>query len=208
MAVIDSSIIKFEPCIYSVHLIDSLISLNQIITNKFDIIKIKKSIAFAKQYHDGQLRRSGEPYYSHLIEVANITLQNSNSTDIIIAALLHDILEDTECTLTRIDFLFGKDVANLVSGLSKTGDFVDSFKADSQTINLKKIDNFSKDLYLIKLADRLHNMRTIHYLRPDKQTRIAAETVDLYIPIGTILGYIEITQELRDRSLKILYPPR
>ncbi len=207
MADLDSNLIKFEPCIYSNGLIDRLVLLNENVRNKFDIIKIKKSIAFAKQYHDRQLRGSGEPYYSHLIEVANIALPYTDSTDIIIAALLHDILEDTECTLSRIDFLFGKNIADIVSGLSKTGDFVDSFKADSQTINLKKIDNFSKNLYLIKLADRLHNMRTIHHLRPDKQIRIAQETIDLYIPIGTMLEYIEITQELKERSLKILYPP-
>jgi len=174
-----------------------------------DTAKIMRAAGFGKIWHADQKRASGEPYYIHPIQVATILIDLNLDYETIIAALLHDTVEDTEITLDFISQQFGPVVAKLVDGVTK----ISSIKAPSKSIRAvetirKIIIAMANDIRVIfiKLADRLHNMRTLKFLRTEKQKIIAQETLDIYAPIAGQLGISEIRGELEDLSLKYLKP--
>ena len=182
-----------------------------------DITLIEKAYNQAREAHEGQLRKSGEPYIIHPLCVGIILADLEMDKETIAAGLLHDVVEDTICTKEEIEESFGSDVALLVDGVTKltalqltsdTGNKTPE-QADMQAQNLRKMFlAMAKDIrvILIKLADRLHNMRTLAHMPPEKQQRIAQETLDIYSPIAGRLGISRIKVELDDLSLKYLKP--
>jgi len=176
-----------------------------------DISRLESAFQFSEQAHEGQFRQSGEPYVSHPLAVANILAQWHLDSQALTAALLHDVMEDTSVTKTEISRNFGKPVAELVDGVSKLDRIEFESHAEAQAENFRKmLLAMARDVrvILIKLADRLHNMRTLDAVTPDKRRRIARETLDIYAPIANRLGLNSIYQELEDLSLKHLYPDR
>ncbi|GAB7563920.1 bifunctional (p)ppGpp synthetase/guanosine-3',5'-bis(diphosphate) 3'-pyrophosphohydrolase [Methylobacillus methanolivorans] len=176
-----------------------------------DIDHIWDAYRFSAAAHEGQVRRSGEPYVIHPVSVAGILAELHLDPPTLIAALLHDVVEDTGVTKQEIGEKFGKQVADLVDGLSKLD------KIEFQSATQAQAENFRKMLLamsqdvrviLVKLADRLHNMSTLDVMKPEKQRRIARETLDIYAPIANRLGLNEIYQTLEDLSFKYLYPMR
>ncbi len=177
--------------------------------NKYDMKRISDALDFAVKAHEGQLRKSGEPYISHPISVAKILINYDCDTDTIIAALLHDTVEDTAYTLDDIKHLFGPEVAELVDGVTKLGKIQFSSKEEFQVENLRKmLLAMAKDIrvILIKLADRLHNMRTMDHQPAVKQREKALETIEVYAPLAHRLGLQSLKSELEDTSLKYLDP--
>lgn len=170
---------------------------------------VRKAWVFAQKYHRGQLRKSGEPFFAHPLEVANLLAGLRMDTDTIVAAILHDTVEDTDATLEEIETAFGVDVARMVEGVTKLDKLQFRTAEDFQAENFRKlVFAMSKDIrvIVIKLADRLHNMRTLGSMKPEKQARIARETMDLYAPIANRLGIVQIKGELEDLSFQYLYP--
>ncbi len=175
----------------------------------FNEKKLDEAFAFAYEKHKGQKRASGENYIIHPIEVAKIVNQFYVDESSLIAALLHDVLEDTQTTEDEIKEKFGEDVLFLVKALTKISKIKYKSTEENQADNFRKmIVAMASDLrvILIKLADRLHNMRTICYLNEEKQKRIARETLDIYAPIAHRLGIYWLKSELEDLSFKYLYP--
>ncbi len=183
-----------------------------------DISLIEKAYKLAGEAHEGQVRKSGEPYIVHPLYVANILADLEMDKETIAAGLLHDVAEDTDWTIEDIAKEFGEDVAHLVDGVTKLNDLQlaanvgadkASDRAEMQAENLRKMFlAMAKDIrvIIIKLADRLHNMRTLKHMPVDKQQRIARETLDIYSPIAQRLGISKIKVELDDLSLKYLQP--
>lgn len=171
---------------------------------------IKEAYEYARAAHGDQLRKSKEPYIVHPLSVAIILAELELDKESIIAGLLHDVVEDTEISLDVITEKFGAEIASLVDGVTKLGQL--NYKADQveiQAENLRKMFlAMAKDIrvVLIKLADRLHNMRTLKFMRPEKQKEKARETLDIYAPIAQRLGISKIKVELDDLSLKYLNP--
>lgn len=175
-----------------------------------DISLIEKAYNIAKNAHNGQVRKSGEPYIIHPLCVAIILAELELDKETIVSGLLHDVVEDTVMTSEEITTEFSEEVALLVDGVTKLGQLSYSMdKVEVQAENLRKMFlAMAKDIrvILIKLADRLHNMRTLRYMRPEKQLEIARETMDIYAPIAQRLGISKIKTELDDLSLKYLEP--
>jgi len=181
-----------------------------------DISLIEKAYNVANDAHKGQTRKSGEPYIIHPLYVAIILADLELDKETIVAGLLHDVVEDTVMTIDEIKTEFGDDVALLVDGVTKLQMQMDdanldysAIKLEMQAENLRKMFlAMAKDIrvILIKLADRLHNMRTLKHMPPEKQQRIARETLDIYSPIAMRLGISKIKVELDDLSLKYLQP--
>ena len=178
---------------------------------KKEVDKVWEAYRFSEKAHSGQKRRSGEAYISHPVSVACIAARFHLDSQSIQAALLHDVVEDTEVTESDIEFRFGKQVSVLVKGLSKLD------KVEFQDANEAQAENFRKMLLamtqdvrvmLIKLSDRLHNMQTIQSLEESKKTRIAQETIDIYAPIANRLGLNNLYQELEDLCFEVLHPVR
>src|SRR5471030_1933606 len=176
-----------------------------------DIGRIEEAYHFSGKAHKGQFRDSGEPYISHPLAVAGILADWHLDAQPLMAALLHDVMEDTEVSKDEISQRFGKPVAELVDGVSKLD------KIESQSQEVTQAENFRKMLLamardvrviLIKLADRLHNMRTLDAVPAPKRKRVARETLDIYAPIANRLGLNSIYQELEDLSFSYLYPAR
>jgi len=171
--------------------------------------KVKKALEFVEEKHAGQFRKSGDPYVVHPVEVAIILAELGMDRDTVVAGLLHDVLEDTETTYEELKENFGKDVADIVEGVTKLGKIhfkdVETQKAENYR---KLILAFSKDLRVIfvKLADRLHNMKTLQFFPREKQVRIAKETLEVYVPIANRLGLWRIKTELEDLCFMYLYP--
>ena len=170
-------------------------------------------IAAAYEYglrmHQGQFRSSGEPYFSHPVAVAMLLAEQKLDDASIITALLHDTIEDTGSTYSEIALRFGDEVAQLVDGVTKLTNLQLSSVEDAQAENFRKLlMAMSKDLrvLLVKLADRLHNMRTIRHLRPDKQARKARETMEIYAPLAGRMGMQWMRDELEDIGFRILNP--
>ena len=175
-----------------------------------DISLIEKAYRIADHAHEGQVRKSGEPYIIHPLCVGIILAELELDKETIVAGLLHDVVEDTVMTKEEIEAEFGSEVALLVDGVTKLGQLsYDADKVEIQAENLRKMFlAMAKDIrvILIKLADRLHNMRTLKYMRPEKQKEKAKETMDIYAPIAQRLGISMVKTELDDLSLKYLEP--
>ncbi len=170
---------------------------------------IRKAYDIAKEKHGNQFRMSGEPYIIHPMYVAYIVANLGLDDEAVCAALLHDIVEDTDLTHEDLIREFGETIANMVAGVTKLKSIRFTSVEESQAENYRKMFlAMGKDIrvILIKLADRLHNMRTLKYLRPDRQQAIAKETMDLYAPLANRLGIYSLKWELEDLSFKYLYP--
>ena len=176
-----------------------------------DIEQVEKAYRFAKKLHDGQFRASGEPYIIHPVEVAKILAGLEVDTHTLIAAFLHDVLEDTDTKPETIEELFGSDVMNLVQGVTKLGKLQFKSKEERQAENFRRLFiAMANDIRVIflKLADRLHNMRTLNFMEPEKQKKIAKETLDIFAPLANRLGIYKIKAELEDLSLRYLEPEK
>ena len=169
---------------------------------------LNRAYVFAMKKHCAQLRTSGDPYYSHPVEVAGILTKFKLDSVSIIAGLLHDTVEDTDTTVEEVRELFGDQVAQIVDGLTKLA------KIEQKSANNKQAENFRKLLLamsedirvlLIKLADRLHNMRTLHFCAPEKRARIARETLDIYAPLAERIGMQEVKSELEEIAFAELH---
>ena len=175
----------------------------------YDIPRIRAAYELAKKAHEGQMRSSGDPYISHPIEVAVILVGLGMDSDTIIGGLLHDVVEDTTVTLEDIETQFGGDVAELVDGVTKLANIPYSSRAEQQAENVRKmLLAMAKDVrvVIIKLADRLHNMRTLDYRIPEKQRVKSLETMEIYAPLAHRLGMQKIKWELEDTALRYLAP--
>jgi GTP pyrophosphokinase len=175
------------------------------------INRVKRAYFYAEQAHDGQMRRSGEPYVTHPLEVANILAGMHMDHQSLMAAMLHDVIEDTTVPKDAIAKQFGETVAELVDGVSKLTQFEFESQAEKQAENFQKMAlAMAKDIrvILVKLADRLHNMRTLGALRPEKKRRIAKETLEIYAPIAQRLGMNNVRLELENRGFAAMYPLR
>ncbi len=175
----------------------------------YDIEKIRRAYQCASSFHDGQMRQSGEPYISHPVSVAIILVGLGMDTDCLCAALLHDVVEDTDATLEGISRQFGSDVALMVNGVTKLGQIPLTTKEEQQSENVRKmLLAMSEDIrvIIIKLADRLHNMRTLSFKNEKKQREISLETMEIYAPIAHRLGIRGVKEELEDLALRYLDP--
>ncbi|MDY0049298.1 MAG: bifunctional (p)ppGpp synthetase/guanosine-3',5'-bis(diphosphate) 3'-pyrophosphohydrolase [Halothiobacillaceae bacterium] len=175
------------------------------------IDRVGEAFLFGARAHAGQQRMSGEPYISHPIAVAHILADLRMDENTLVAAILHDVIEDTPTAREEIDQRFGEEVARLVDGVSKLTQIRFKSKAEQQAANFRKMMMAMVEdvrVILIKLADRLHNMRTLGVMRPDKRRRIARETLDIYAPIAARLGLNTLRHELEDLGFLALYPLR
>ena len=181
-------------------------------TPDVDEDRLNRAYVYTVQMHGAQKRASGDPYFSHPVEVAGLMTDLKMDEDTIITALLHDTVEDTLATIEDIEKNFGSEVARLVDGVTKLSKIEAMGESERAAENLRKfLLAMSEDIrvLLVKLADRLHNMRTLHFIKSeDKRRRIARETMDIYAPIANRLGLNSIFQELEDLSFKYLYPDR
>jgi GTP pyrophosphokinase len=176
-----------------------------------DVATIKSALVFSAEAHRGQLRESGDPYVSHPIAVARILTPLHLDTQAIVAALLHDVVEDTAIHIEDVAQKFGKPVAEMVEGLSKLDKLQFETQEDAQAENFRKmLMAMARDVrvILIKLADRLHNMRTLEAVSPEKSQRIARETMEIYAPIANRLGLNNLFQEMQDLCFMHLHPTR
>jgi (p)ppGpp synthase/HD superfamily hydrolase len=184
---------KFVACEYSERLLIKLTSMNKKVTLPVDITKITKAIYYAKKYHAEQKRYSGEPYYSHPLEVAYMAVDYLFNTDVIIASILHDIVEDTEVTKEIITEIFGELIADQVEILTKVK--IDK-KLSAKTMIESAYNQKNEAILLIKLMDRLHNLETI-YVKPHRKIKkITEETVVHFATIATALGLPRIVAKL------------
>ena len=179
--------------------------------NESGIDLVEKAYRYAESLHDGQFRQSGEPYIIHPLNVAYILSEMHADTDTICAGLLHDTLEDTEITKESIAQDFNKEIANLVDGVTKISKLNFSTKNDQNMANTRKIiTGLTTDvrIIIIKLADRLHNMRTLQFKSEFKQKENSMETMDIFVPLAYYIGAYRIKSELEDLSFRYLYPEK
>ncbi len=186
-------------------ILDAIVEYNP----EADLHLVERAYIYSAQVHDGHMRLSGEPYLSHPLAVAFILARMKLDVESISAGLLHDVVEDTHATKEEIQRLFGHNVAHIVEGVTKISKLTFSDKIARQAESLRKMILAMADdirVVLIKLADRLHNMRTLNYQKPDRQKAIAQETLDIYAPIAARLGIFWIKQELEDVSFLYCMP--
>ncbi len=170
---------------------------------------LRRAYAYGKQMHEGQFRHSGEPYFTHPVAVAAILTEQRLDDATIVTALLHDTIEDTKSTYTEVARLFGEDIAELVDGVTKLTNLELSSTQSKQAENFRKLFMaMSKDLrvILVKLADRLHNMRTIKSMKPEKQAQKARETMEIFAPLAGRMGMQWMREELEDLAFRVLNP--
>lgn len=192
-------------------LISDLCRIVEDYMNPDQVRDVYRAYLFGAQAHEGQYRKTGEPYIYHPISVARILAEMHMDSKSICAAILHDVIEDTLATKQDVAERFGDDVAELVDGVSKLTEFKFKNKKEQQAINIQKVlMAMAKDIrvILIKLADRLHNMRTLGVMRPDKRRRIARETLDIYVPLARRLGINTLRLELEDLGFNAMHPMR
>jgi len=176
-----------------------------------DVALVERAFAFSEHAHAGQFRKSGEPYITHPLAVASILSQWRIDAQGLAAALLHDVMEDTSVTKIEIESSFGKPVADMVDGVSKLDQIEFQSREELQAESFRKmLLAMAQDVrvILIKLADRLHNMRTLDAMAIPHRERIARETLDIYAPIANRLGLNALYQELQELSFKHLHPVR
>ncbi len=174
-----------------------------------DLGLLERAYRFSERSHEGQQRASGEPYLSHPLEVAGLLVNFKMDVTTVTAGLLHDVLEDTKATKGDLQREFGSEIADLVDGVTKIGKLAFSSREERQAENFRKmLVAMARDLrvLMIKLADRLHNMRTLQYLPTDKARKIAQETLDIYAPLAHRLGMAKVKAELEDLALRVLHP--
>ena len=174
-----------------------------------DLARVRAAFELADRAHAGQKRKAGTPYVTHCIEAARICVEMGLDEDSVVAALLHDVIEDTALTHDDIAKEFGAEVADIVEGVTKLTRVRFTNREDEQMENLRKmLMAMAKDIrvILIKLADRLHNMRTMEYMTPAKQLEKSTETMEIYAPIAHRLGLQRVKWELEDRSLRYIDP--
>ena len=174
-----------------------------------DLDLLERAYRFSERSHHGQQRASGEPYLSHPLEVAGLLVNFKMDVTTVTAGLLHDVLEDTKATKGDLQREFGTEIADLVDGVTKIGKLAFSSREERQAENFRKmLVAMARDLrvLMIKLADRLHNMRTLQYLPTDKARKIAQETLDIYAPLAHRLGMAKVKAELEDLALRVLHP--
>jgi len=189
--------------------VDDLVALVRIYNPKTDEALIRATYDYGLQMHAGQIRHSGEPYFSHPVAVAAILTEQRLDDATIITALLHDTIEDTKASYSEVEKRFGKEVADLVDGVTKLTNLQLSSSETKQAENFRKLFMaMSRDLrvILVKLADRLHNMRTIKAMRPEKQVQKARETMDIFAPLAGRMGMQWMRDELEDLAFKVLNP--
>jgi len=170
---------------------------------------LERAYRFSERSHEGQQRASGEPYLSHPLEVAGLLVNFKMDVTTVTAGLLHDVLEDTKATKGDLQREFGAEIADLVDGVTKIGKLAFSSREERQAENFRKmLVAMARDLrvLMIKLADRLHNMRTLQYLPTEKARKIAQETLDIYAPLAHRLGMAKVKAELEDLALRVLHP--
>jgi guanosine-3',5'-bis(diphosphate) 3'-pyrophosphohydrolase len=171
---------------------------------------LNRAYVYAMQKHGAQTRASGDPYFSHPVEVAYKLTQYKLDTASIITALLHDTVEDTDATLDEIEQLFGKEIRGLVDGVTKLNRLEIKSEGSKQAENFRKLVlAMAQDLrvLMVKLADRLHNMETLHYIpKPEKRQRIARETLEIYAALAERIGMRRMKEELQDLAFKELFP--
>jgi len=188
------------PCQYSIRLIDRLKSLDT--KNVLDFDLINKAIYWAKKYHGDQKRKSGEPYYSHPLEVAYMISEYKLKTDVIVASILHDIIEDTEVTVEMIQVTFGERIAEMVDRLTRD-------RPDGSKLSVEEIINNAytlkdQDVLMIKLIDRFHNMQTMNSLSHVKKVQNSYEVISAFLPITTLFDDIDLEVALARISMHFL----
>ncbi|MEL7114613.1 MAG: bifunctional (p)ppGpp synthetase/guanosine-3',5'-bis(diphosphate) 3'-pyrophosphohydrolase [Pseudomonadota bacterium] len=189
--------------------VDDLISQVQAYNPQTNAQLIQDAYAYGREMHEGQFRHSGEPYFTHPVDVARILAGMSLDDETIVTALLHDTIEDTKSTFGEIERRFGTEIADLVDGVTKLTNLQLSSSEAKQAENFRKLFiAMSRDLrvILVKLADRLHNMRTIKFMRPDKQVQKSRETMDIYAPLAGRMGMQWMRDELEDLAFGVLNP--
>ncbi len=189
--------------------LEPLVAVHRKIYPKADLSLLRRAYEVAEGRHADQLRQSGDPYITHPLAVANILAELGMDTTTLVAALLHDTVEDTGYTLAALSEEFGDEVGHLVDGVTKLDRVVLGSAAEGETIR-KMITAMARDprVLVIKVADRLHNMRTIHFLPPEKQARKARETLEVIAPLAHRLGMAAVKWELEDLSFAILHPKK
>jgi (p)ppGpp synthase/HD superfamily hydrolase len=200
----NSWITKYGNCFYSERLITKLISLSEKTKNRINLLEIKKAIYYAKKYHGVQKRESGEPYYSHPLEVAYMISDYLFRTDIIITSILHDTIEDTDLTFEMIQTEFSPLVASQVADLSRikvAGKKISSAEMVKSLWLQKKYD-----LLLIKLFDRLHNMQTISVKTPQKIHKIVEETISAFLVLAVYLNIPDAEKQIVHLCAKYINP--
>jgi GTP diphosphokinase / guanosine-3',5'-bis(diphosphate) 3'-diphosphatase len=191
------------------HQLDQIISELAGYFPSADVPLVRRAYQFAAQAHDGQTRKSGDPYVTHPLAVAQIIAELKLDVASVCAGLLHDCVEDTSATVDQLGELFGKEIAFLVDGVTKLGKLPYSTREEQQAENFRKmLLAMARDIrvILVKLCDRLDNMRSLHHLPPEKQERIASETMQIYAPLANRLGIQWVKVELEDLSFKHLHP--
>ena len=175
----------------------------------YDAQLLEKAYLTAEKYHEGQFRKSGEPYIIHPMAVGRILADLGMDEVTLAGGILHDIVEDTDYTLAQVEVDFGTDIANLVDGVTKLTNINYETKEEQQAENIRKMFlAMSKDIrvLIIKLADRLHNLRTISYQTPKKIREKCQESLDIYAPLAARLGIYKFKFEMEDICFKNLYP--
>ncbi|MCR9146952.1 MAG: bifunctional (p)ppGpp synthetase/guanosine-3',5'-bis(diphosphate) 3'-pyrophosphohydrolase [Rhodobacteraceae bacterium] len=188
---------------------DDLVGLVQSYNPRTDATMLRAAYDFGREMHDGQMRHSGEPYFSHPVAVAAILTEQQLDDATIVTALLHDTIEDTRASYSGVAERFGVEVADLVDGVTKLTNLQLSSTETQQAENFRKLFMaMSKDMrvILVKLADRLHNMRTIKAMRPDKQLKKARETMDIFAPLAGRMGMQWMREELEDLAFQVINP--
>ena len=189
--------------------LDPLVAVHRQVHPRADVAVLQRAYDTAERLHDGVYRKSGEPYITHPLAVATIAAEIGMDTTTLVAALLHDTVEDTDYTLEDLERDFGPEVARLVDGVTKLDKVALGSAAEAETVR-KMIIAMSQDprVLVIKVADRLHNMRTMRFLPPEKQAKKARETLEVIAPLAHRLGMASVKWELEDLSFAILYPKK
>ncbi len=193
---------KFKYCCYSKRLLSKLLLLNKIAKQKINILEVKKAIYYAKKYHDDQKRQSGEPYYSHPLEVAYRIADYIFETNILVTSILHDTIEDTNLTKNMIEIIFCSAIANQVEDLTR---IKKANKISSAEMVMLLFSQKKNNSLLVKLFDRLHNMQTITAKSPEKIKAVTEETIETFIMLSLYLEKMPIEVELKKLCLRAIF---